>query len=80
MKQDESWMKKMLSKGTYKDRISTLCIYARDNAKYSLKTVENLLEMVQFLLIYLISKTHFYQNIIKINIYNQCNTKSKRDS
>jgi len=39
-------MKKMLSKGTYKDKISTLCIYARDNAKYSLKTVENLLEMV----------------------------------
>lgn len=64
-------MKKMLSKGTYKDKISTLCIYARDNAKYSLKTVENLLEMV------------FVQtNIINLKKKNnlQCNNKSKRDS
>lgn len=54
-KHDESWMKKMLSKGTYKDKISTLCIYARDNTKYSLKTVENLLEMV-FLFLQILNK------------------------
>jgi hypothetical protein len=36
-------MKRILKSGTYKDKISALSIYIRDNPKFSLKTLDNLL-------------------------------------
>jgi len=34
-----------MNTGTFKDRISSLCIYIRDNPKFSLQTLDNLVEM-----------------------------------
>lgn len=39
-------MKKILSSGTLKDKISALCIYIRDNPKSTLESVENMLDYV----------------------------------
>jgi len=36
-------MKKIMDSGTFKDKVSALCIYIRDNSKFSIKTVENLI-------------------------------------
>jgi hypothetical protein len=36
-------MKRILKTGTYKDKVSALSIYIRDNPKYSLKTIDSLL-------------------------------------
>ena len=38
-------MKRILKTGTYKDKVSALSIYIRDNPKYSLKTIDSLLQL-----------------------------------
>jgi ribosome biogenesis protein MAK21 len=40
-------MSRILSSGTFKDKISALSIYIRDNPRYSMKTVENLVGMCE---------------------------------
>jgi ribosome biogenesis protein MAK21 len=40
-------MSRILSSGTFKDKISALSIYIRDNPRYSLKTMENLVSMCE---------------------------------
>jgi len=42
---DELWIKKIMDSGTFKDKVSALSIYIRDNPKFSLKTLENLILM-----------------------------------
>ena len=39
-------MKKLMLTGTLKDKISALCIHAKDNAQHSIKTLENLMKIV----------------------------------
>ena len=46
-KSDQLWMKKILSSGTMKDKISGLSIYIQDNPKTTLDFVQNLLDYVK---------------------------------
>lgn len=39
-------MKKIMLEGTLKDKISALSIYIKDNPKYTLISIENLLKIV----------------------------------
>ncbi|EAS06945.2 CBF/Mak21 family protein (macronuclear) [Tetrahymena thermophila SB210] len=42
-KADEAWMKKIMTDGTLKDKISAISIYIRDNPKTTLPAIENLM-------------------------------------
>jgi hypothetical protein len=39
-------MKKIMTEGTLQDRLSAIAIYVRDNPKYTLQSLENLMGMV----------------------------------
>lgn len=43
-----------MTSGTLKDKISALSIYTRDNPKYTLTTVENLLKLVKIIKLILV--------------------------
>ena len=46
-KADEAWMKKIMTEGTLKDKISALSIYIRDNPKATLQAIENMMRFVR---------------------------------
>ncbi|KRX05960.1 hypothetical protein PPERSA_01038 [Pseudocohnilembus persalinus] len=46
-KKDEQWLKKIMTEGTMKDKISAIQIYVRDNPTYTLTSLENLLSICE---------------------------------
>lgn len=46
-------MKKIMSEGTLKDKISALSIYIRDNPKSTLAAIENMMRFVNIIKSYL---------------------------
>ena len=46
-KEDEQWMKKIMNTGTFKDRVSAIQIYVKDNPKHTLPSLENLLNLTK---------------------------------
>jgi len=63
-------MKKIMTEGTLKDKISALSIYIRDNPKATLQAIENMMKFVRTK-----SRGSCYQFIL----FEKANSKSKKD-
>ncbi|EGR27397.1 hypothetical protein IMG5_196670 [Ichthyophthirius multifiliis] len=46
-KSDEQWMRKIMTEGTLKDKISALQIYIRDNPKTTIPAIQNLIKFAE---------------------------------